>query len=118
MNPDIKQPNQSFRKLILAFLVGLTCAAIARAQMPNVRASALPPKIASASKAMKKSMATPSRKIVLSWNQYTNVYFQVEGTTNLLDWYFVTNIFPKWPTNCALPMNRQAEFFRIQTTNQ
>ena len=107
------------RKLIIAFLIGLTCASIARAQTPPVRAYALPPKIASTSKAMKKSVAiTPQKKIVLSWNQYTNVYFRVEGTTNLCDWYFVTNIFPKWPTNCTLPINRQTEFFRIQTTNQ
>ena len=54
--------------------------------------------------------------VVLSWESYTNAFFEIVGATNLAstNWYHVTNA-PLWTTNLTLPANRPAEFFKIQT---
>lgn len=55
--------------------------------------------------------------IVVSWNAYTNTWFQIDGSTNLADtngWYFVTNV-PCWRTNVTIVATKPQEFFRVST---
>ena len=62
------------------------------------------------------SPVLPTTNILLTWDRYTNVYFEVVGRTNLsmTNWYHVTNV-PVWQTNVTIPVTKPAEFFTIQT---
>lgn len=54
--------------------------------------------------------------ITLAFDPYTNIWFEVDGSTDLVNWYWKTNI-PVWQTNITFPMNQNQEFYRILTTN-
>ncbi len=53
--------------------------------------------------------------IELRWDKYTNAWFTIWGTTNMVDWYPVTNVFIG-ATNQFIPITKPNEFFRIETS--
>ena len=54
--------------------------------------------------------------VVLTWDAYTNAWFEVMGCTNLANprWYHVTNV-PVTHTSQAIPVTQQQEFFKVCT---
>ena len=57
--------------------------------------------------------AQVSEKLIeLRWNPYTNAWFTVERSTNLVDWVAFTNV-EIWRTNLFLPSTNDHEFFRV-----
>lgn len=58
----------------------------------------------------------PVTDIVVSWQPYTNAWFELQGSTNLVDWYFKTNM-PIWTTNITIPKSQTLpmEVFRAKT---
>jgi len=50
----------------------------------------------------------------LCWDAYTNVWFNLEVSTNLVDWCFFTNV-PVWKTNLIVSTTEPVQFFRIKT---
>ncbi|HEV2694226.1 MAG TPA: hypothetical protein VG347_15135 [Verrucomicrobiae bacterium] len=77
-----------------------------------------PPPVTSTNTALKLIVNPPHLRIItnceLTWDAYTNVYFEVRGSTNLGSWYHVTNV-PVWKTNVVIPVIRSQEFFKIVT---
>ena len=58
------------------------------------------------------SHAAAVTNITLTWDPYTNFFIVVSASTNLVDWYWKTNV-PIWQTNVVIPISAPAEFFRI-----
>ena len=93
---------------ILFVLTGFFAAAIVTAALAG-----LPPsKVVSKAKAMVKS--APVKTIVLTWNYPTNIVYTIQGSTNLTDWFLVTNV-PAWTTNVSVTATNPYEVFRIGT---
>jgi hypothetical protein len=62
-----------------------------------------------------KATVSPSQtNIMLAWDAWTNVFQQIESTTNLSsdNWQIETNVYPIWPTNVTLPNNQPQKLFR------
>jgi hypothetical protein len=64
--------------------------------------------------APKTTVSQSFTNIDLAWDAWTNVFQQIESTTNLspANWQLVTNLYPIWPTNVILPNNQPQQFFR------
>jgi len=54
--------------------------------------------------------------VVLTWDAYTNAWFEVMGCTNLVNprWYHVTNV-PVTQTSQVIPVLQRQEFFKVCT---
>ena len=58
--------------------------------------------------------SAPVKTIVLTWNYPTNIVYTIQGSTNLTDWFLVTNV-PAWTTNVSVTATNPYEVFRIGT---
>jgi hypothetical protein len=60
------------------------------------------------------TQSTGLTNFCLSWQPYTDCWFEVQSSQDLKNWQHFTNI-PVWRTNRWLPMTTNFLFFRVRT---